>query len=266
MFKRVAKWILKPACWVWINDGSTDNSWHKIEDMIRIYKSELNVKCVHMPRKEKGNLATLGRVYNYVFKHLDLKNRDFDFMTILDVDTCVTDEFYYNINKMFKQNRTLGAISGWNPSGINTDETLTGSSLSVRWEIVKKIEKFWDVALDSFLIIKSEKYGYKNKCISDRWGYLKTPKARSHVNKKRAIWNGRVWAYTGASWRSVFISVLFRLVNRWNAFSFLRGYIWNRDWRCDDQDILDYYSRSFNVFDINKKIFQKFFRKRTKRK
>jgi hypothetical protein len=266
MFEKVVKWKLKPECWVWINDGSTDYSGYKIESMMKKYKSELNVECVHMPRKEKGNLATLGCVYNYVFKTLDLKSRDFDFMTTLDVDTDVSKSFYYNINELFRLYKDLGAVSGWSPGGVSVEESLIGTSLSVRWSIVKKIEKFWDVALDSFLIIKSEKYGYKNKRTSSEWGKVKSPLASGHVSVKGAIWNGCAWAYVGASWWSIFKNFLFRLVNRWNAFNFLKGYIWNRDWRCDDQDVLDFYNRPFNIFSINKKLFQKLFRKRTKRK
>ena len=265
MFEKVLKWKLKPTLWVWVEDGSSDDTAFVIQKCINKYKSELNVDCVYMPRKEKGNLATLGLVYNHVFKVLDLRSKSFDFMGYIDVDTEVTEAFYYNINEVFKRYYFLGVVSGWNPDGIITSEALTGSSLNVRWEIVKRIEKFWDMALDSFLIIKSEQYGYKNKCISERWGHLKAPKRSGYISIKGAIWNGRAWAYVGSSWWSAFRLFLFRLVNRWNAFSFLRGYIWNRNWRCDDQDILDYYNRPFNVFTINKKLFQQFFRKLTRR-
>jgi glycosyltransferase involved in cell wall biosynthesis len=88
VFRRVSGQTKKPKVWLWIDDGSTDGS----ADIIRQFSNSIEGTEVWIevcPRKEVGNLDTIGRAYNKTLPKLKDKidRKEIDYLAVMDVDS-----------------------------------------------------------------------------------------------------------------------------------------------------------------------------------
>ena len=110
----------------------------------------------------------------------------------------------------------------------------------VRSNIVKHINSYWDVSIDSFLNIKALKLGYDLRILDE----MQVDSPISHLRTKKGRFRaGRLAHYGG-------INPLYALSKALAGFDsqFLRGYwfeFFKGTWRCTDEDILDYYQKEF---------------------
>ena len=235
----VSTFSLKPDLWVWIDDGSTNGSRKEIDRIIDKYHSVLSITVYsNTLLKNKGDLSSLGMIYNYVFNSMNLREREYDFMSIIDVDTIMHSDFFKNVSILFDLSPNVGVISG---HYSERQKIPVGNSKCVRWKIIQGIEKFWDPAPDTLLNIKAKAQGFDLLVYMDTPGFIGGPASSRNRTETGAEYAGRLWAYVGASRISAVVRVVYRIFKRRHALAFWRGYTKNRAWRCDDPDVIREY-------------------------
>ena len=156
-FQRMSRQSVPPFVWLWIDDGSVDESY---EEILRVSKSypELKVWIERMPMKTKGDLNTIGNAYT---KHMPgfirkLKDENIHYYTIQDVGTRPCPHYYERVMLLMDENPEIGASSGYMVGEEKARESgmPMGDCKVSRWEIIKRIEKYWPLSPDTFINIK----------------------------------------------------------------------------------------------------------------
>lgn len=244
MFHRISKLIIKPAVWIWFDDGSTDNTF---EEILRVSSSypELEVWIERMPPKQKGDLNKLGHTYSRFMPRIieRLNDRRIDFFTIQDVGTRTCPNYYGRIMHLMNDDEMLGACSGTvvGEEAARESGLPMGDCKVVRWSIIKTIHRYWDLAPDTFLNIKALAKGYKLKI----WRIPVIQDSPTFGLSREGVFrSGQRSYYMGRPFFGVFLRALRRLILRRHGTQMLRGFFYERQrgtWRCDDIDVLRFY-------------------------
>jgi cellulose synthase/poly-beta-1,6-N-acetylglucosamine synthase-like glycosyltransferase len=97
----------KPAEWIVVSDGSTDNT----ESIVRKYASENSyIKLLTNDRKEGRDFAS--KVYAINIGLKNIQTPDYDYIGILDADVSFEKNYYSSLIEEFKKNPKLGIAGG----------------------------------------------------------------------------------------------------------------------------------------------------------
>lgn len=243
---------LRPILWVWIDDGSMDGTYNEIVHA----KTDIPTLVYSMPPKKKGNLDTIGLAYNEVMPRL--KYMDFDYMTLADVDNIYPSDYYEYMCKYMDEHPEVGVVSAQSRGELgklrHVYEPMGGGKI-VRWEIVKQIDTYWDLAPDSFLNIKARAQGYETISLLD---YFIDSAPTSMLSKAGRFRFGRRMYYASRNLFLVLYQSLLFAMKRDAASEFLRGYWqeWNKGtWKCQDEDVKYNYSLKYRLVTFTIKEF-----------
>lgn len=192
LFKAVSEQILPPKLWVWLDDGSTDNSAEVIEEIAEDYP--IPVKVFRMPQKLKGNLDTIGRAYQRFMPRL--YHLDFDYMTILDVDSHPYSDFFETQCRLLEANPDAGISGGQVENEPRRTRAVMGLGMFIRWDFVRRIKRWWTFSPDSMFNTLVIFAGYTRLLVND----LLIPAAGSEIflNPKIGFKFGRYAVIVGA--------------------------------------------------------------------
>lgn len=168
----VIKQTMLPKEWIFINDNSVDNTENIIKRYIEKFKF---IKIYNYPSKiARIPGAGVMRAFNYGYTKIE--DSDYDFIVKLDADLLFESDFFENIFKEFKKNRTLGIASGYfvekntgKPSKKYHPEITFGCTKIYKKECFMKIYpieeiKGWDY-LDN---MKAKFFDYDTKIIKNQ--------------------------------------------------------------------------------------------------
>jgi glycosyltransferase involved in cell wall biosynthesis len=247
LIDNIVNQTLKPICWVWIDDGSTDNGL----DIAKKYSSQFDLSIItfQLPPKKKGNLDTIGRAWNVAHNYI-ITNLKADYLSIADVDSEFPLNYFESMINFMEKNPDIGVSSGRiKGDPIDALQVPMGGGKIVRWKIIRSFHKYWDIAPDSFLNIKAECLGYR---LEIRNVFVKAAPMTIHSEKGRYRYGRRSY-YIGKSLVLVINEALKLLLSHKHGTQFLRGYWfeWGRgEWRCDDPDVQYYYSLKRQLHQI----------------
>jgi len=251
LFKTIENQTHRPAIWVWIDDGSTDNSSSVIRK--EGAKSSIPIQIFNLPPKKKGSLDTLGRAYNFI--HSDIKESiNVDYMSIADVDCTFPIDYYKLVCDYLDEHPNVGACAGQMKGEAKRDKPM-GAGKLVRWSIFKQIDEFWDLAPDSFLNIITLSLGYDLVTIDD----LEIDAEITNIFTKRGRFRyGRVNFYIGMNFFRVLQLSLMMTLKKDDGVEFLRGYFqeWGKNtWTTENKTIRYFYSLEFRLRNFLKRRF-----------
>ncbi|MDH4214113.1 MAG: glycosyltransferase family 2 protein [Candidatus Thorarchaeota archaeon] len=233
IIENISKQTLRPKIFVFINDGSNDES----ADIAAETATKLGIKfeIVSMPPKAKGNLDTLGRAWNKTQPLLLRLLQNIPYVATVDVDTRFPTDYFENMISFLEAHPDIGVVAGEvTGEPKRTFPMFTGKVF--RASIIKGIQKYWDISADSFINVKALRMGYKIIIRKDM--KVVSPPTHLHTWKGR-FRAGRLAYYTGTS----LVYVIIKGISKHDA-QYLRGH-WSEvsrgTWRCDDKDILEYY-------------------------
>ncbi|MFW9800435.1 MAG: hypothetical protein ACFFD9_08360, partial [Candidatus Thorarchaeota archaeon] len=116
-----------------------------------------------------------------------------------------------------------------------------GGCKVVRWEIVREIEKYWDLSPDTFLNIRTVLKGYRLKI----WRIPIRQDTPAFSSTKRGMfYQGQLNYFIGRPFLGVLARALRRVFLRKHGTAMLQGYLHERrrgTWRCDDPDVLEFF-------------------------
>ena len=239
LVENIAKQTLKPECWVWIDDGSNDDGLAVAEkESLKIGVEILKFK---LPAKKKGNLDTIGRAWNKAHTHI-ISNLNPKYMSIADVDTEFPDYYFEDMIRYMEDNPGVGVVSGKMEGTVfNSMKVPMGGGKIVRWKVIKSFSKYWDLAPDSFLNIKALSLGYRAVV---RDVYVRAAPMTIYSLTGRFRYGRRAYYVNRPLLMVLFEGIRFT-IRRENGSQYMRGYWseWSRGhWKCDDPDVLHFYS------------------------
>jgi hypothetical protein len=252
-FQRVSKQSIRPFVWLWIDDGSVDGTSEKIIHTSKAYP-ELTVWIEHMPKKIKGDLNTIGNAYTQHMPEFIKKLQDFDiqYFTIQDVGTRPCPHYYERIMSLMNTHPKIGSSSGYMIGEEKARESgmPMGDCKVTRWEIIKKIDRYWPLSPDTFINIKALKRGYRLKI----WRVPVVQDEPSFgVTSKGMFYQGQLNYYIGRPFLGVLFRAFRRVILRRYGTDMLRGYLFERrkgTWRCDDPDVTSFYGHGKSQLSI----------------
>jgi glycosyltransferase involved in cell wall biosynthesis len=239
---------LKPDMWLWIDDGSMNGTYNAI---IRA-KTDIQIQIFSMPQKESGNLDTIGKAFSLALPPM-YDSFEFDYMTLADVDNRYPPDYYEKMCRYMDGHPEVGALSAQvrGEAKRNPDNPMGGGKI-IRWGIVRKIKKYWDLAPDAFLNIKARAMGFETVALQN---YYIDSAPTDLLSEKGRFRYGRRMYYVSRHPFLVLYQALMFLLKRDAASEYLRGYFqeWGRGvWKCDDLDVkhnfsLEYRMRTFTI-------------------
>ena len=243
-FQRLSRQSKKPLVWLWLDDGSVDGTYEEILRVSRKYP-ELRIMIERMPKKDKGDINTIGNAYTRHMPGLieNLKSTDVQYFTIQDVGTNPCPNYYARIMTLMNANPRIGASSGYMVGEEVARESgmPMGDCKVTRWEIISRIERYWPLSPDTFVNIKALSMGYGLKI----WRVPVVQDGHSYgTTAKGMFYQGQLNYYVGRPFLGVAIRAFRRLLLRRYGTEMLRGYMYERQkgtWRCDDTDVLSFY-------------------------
>jgi len=233
LIENISKQTLRPKVFVFINDGSNDASESVAAEIAT--KFGFKYEIVSLPPKPKGNLDTIGRAWNEAQPLLLKLLHSIPYAATTDVDTAFPANYFEELISFLESHPDIGVVAG-HVAGEprRTFPMFTGTVFRAR--IIRKIRKYWDVSVESFIDVKALKMGYKLKIRED----MKVESPPTHLRTWRGRYrSGRLAYYTGTS----LVYVIVKGISKRDA-QYLRGY-WSERfrgiWQSDDTDILEYY-------------------------
>ncbi len=263
-FQRIGKQTVLPKLWIWIDDGSTDNSSDEIRRMLDSLP-EVEIWLEVMPRKEKGDLDTIGKAYDRTIPKLIEKIDKFklDYAAIMDVDNDPCPNYCARMMWLLDNHQHVGAAAGIPIGEIEKRKVglPMGGGKFIRWSIMRKIKKYWDIAPDTLLNIKALANDYELRT----WPVpMNLDELTTGFTSKGVFRQGRLNYYVGRPFWAVLFRALRRFILQQHGTQMLRGYFMEMKrgtWRFEDPDVERYYNRGQNpisgLLDVLKYAFKK---------
>ena len=251
LFRNIENQSCLPKLWIWINDGSTDNSSSVIRQ--EAANSPIPIHIFELPRKVKGNLDTIGLAYNTVLPQIqELTN--VDYVSIADVDTAFPLDYFERVSEFMDNHPSVGACAGQNKGETKRMNPMGGGKF-IRWSIIERIDQFWELAPDSFLNIMALRRGYSLRTLDD----LEVTGGVTTINTKSGRYRyGRRSFYSRLHILLVLRLGFLMMLRSMDGTEFLRGYFheWSKGtWTCENKVIRYFYSLEYRVRDWFKKHF-----------
>jgi glycosyltransferase involved in cell wall biosynthesis len=237
LIQNISTQTLKPSIFVFIDDGSMDNS----AQVAATEATKLGIKfeIVSMPPKKKGNLDTLGRAWNKAQPLLRVLLKDVPYAATTDVDTIFPATYFAYMTAYLEDHPDVGVVAGQvKNQPKRTFPMFTGKVF--RSNIMRDIKEYWEVSADSFINVKALNRGYRLVILENIT--VKSEPTHLHTWKGRYR-QGRLAYYSGNSLSYIILKGIAK-----HDSQFLRGYWseWSRKiWRCKDEEVLAYYRNTF---------------------
>ncbi len=248
-FHRVSAQSKKPKIWLWIDDGSTDGSADIIRECASLIP-DVDIWIEPMPPKMKGNLDTIGRAYDRTLPRLRdrIEKTGISYVGIMDLDNDPCPNYNARLLSLMEKDPGLGAVAGipLGEVGKRRVGLPMGGGKFVRWSIVRKIDKYWDIAPDTLFNIKAISFDYSVKTFQVPMNIDRLTRAFSKTGVFR---QGRLSYYVGRPFWAVLIRSIRRFILRQFGTQMLKGYFYERKrgtWRFNDSDVERFYGRGNN--------------------
>ncbi|MBD3407686.1 MAG: glycosyltransferase [Candidatus Lokiarchaeota archaeon] len=240
LFDELEKQTKKPALWIWIDDGSTDDSVVRIEE--RSQDSSIPVLVLRAPTKQKGDFDSIGKAWNHVFDKIQ-SLKGYDYLLVVDSDCHFPRNYAENMIDFMESHENYGVAAGQVRGETRLHMPMNAGKI-VRWEIVDSIERFWDIVPDTFWNIRALFLGYD---LAIRPDIIIDASPSAGFTRKGRFRYGRLSYYVGTHFLRVLFEAMKFLLTGGMATAFLHGYFyeWSKgDWKCDIPMIRKFYSLS----------------------
>jgi glycosyltransferase involved in cell wall biosynthesis len=115
---------IKPELWVIVDDGSTDDTPHIIENLRERYSYIQSIRLPQRPRDITFHYSYVCKQgFDYALEYCRENNIEFEYIGLLDADTVLEENYFGKLLIEFKMDNSLGIASG----GVYYD---TGGKLS----------------------------------------------------------------------------------------------------------------------------------------
>ncbi len=122
--KSVTGQKVKPELWIIVDDGSTDDTAHILENLKASYSWIQSIRLPPRPRDITFHYSYVCKQgFDYALDYCRENNLEFEYIGLLDADTVLEENYFGKLLKEFEKDNSLGIASG----GVYYD---TGGKLS----------------------------------------------------------------------------------------------------------------------------------------
>ena len=191
LIENIASQIMLPKAVAFLDDGSMDSSAEIASR--EATRHELEFQIISMPVKKKGNLDTIGRIWTKAQPLLKELSKNVEYFATLDVDTRVESSYFKDMISYLETHPSIGVVAGQALHQPKRTFPMFAGKV-FRSEILKSIDEYWDISIDSFINVKALKMGYKLSILDD----MKVDTPVSHLQTKKGRFRaGRLAFYSG---------------------------------------------------------------------
>lgn len=246
----------KPSQVLIVDDGSPDPNVSK--EIIRLGKEypEIDIQLLRLSMKTKPNLDTVGRTWKEAW--LVIKDQgNYDYFGMLDADTRLTENYYYEIISEMERNQKLGCASGAIKVKSDFSEYIVKINVGakvgrkdarcsgkvIRTFLLSKVENnFPEVDWDTWINTRAKIKGLKSPQIDNVFMYQERPTTR--VIGKDNFRNRRLTYHFGYNPILLLLKIL---ITRKGGLTLLRGYLSARKekWKLKDDEVRQYFGWRF---------------------
>jgi hypothetical protein len=223
-------------------------------------KYDLPVVAVILPPKPEGSLRYIGEAYNYAFSQLNLRQLDFDFMCIIDVDNEFHPDYTRVAAGILERCSNIGIVAAYFPN-VKYKMPM-GNGKCTRWSIVQHFDQFWSPAPDTFLNIKAKAMGFDWCIMESEVGEVKGQNHSRNITAKGGNHAGYLWSYASGSFWGAIKRTVYRILKRRYGIAFWNGFLDNelafgKPERSYDPDVMKFYGRKPWIIEDNEILWRK---------
>ena len=230
--KNVAAQSPRPVGWIFIDDGSNDDSYGRAWALLTCFLHDIDAEVIGMPVKEKGNLDTIGHGWTKMQQYLPHLFPS-DYIALIDFDDRFPQDYFARLIDYLEDDPKLGCVAGIYDGRVPKRATEPqGGGKLIRRSIVESIKEYWDLAPDTLFNIKSRAAGYHALSVDVPFWTTRPVSLFSESGQYRY---GRRLHYR----RTSLPLVLYIALRSKHTLQVLRGYwnAWRSGWRCHDPDV-----------------------------
>lgn len=233
VIKTISKQTLPPKKFLFLNDGSNDNSESIATETASKYNIDFEI--VSMPPKKKGNLDKIGRIWNKARDTIVHLSNETDYFALADADNLFPENYFETVIDYLTKNPSIGVVAPEIKGFQNQTFPMFGGKV-VRSDIMRKIKHYWDISADSFINVKALEFGYDIEILRD----IRITAPPSHLQTDKGRFrSGRLAYYAGFH----FLYVIAKAVLKRDQ-KYLQGYFSEAirgTWQCQDDFVRLYY-------------------------
>lgn len=263
---------VKPELWVIVDDGSTDNTPHIIDDLRAKYSYIKSIRLPPRPRDITFHYSYVCKQgFDYALEFCRENNVKFEYIGLLDADTVLEKSYFGKLLTEFKQDNSLGIASGGvyydiggKLSREKTDENLPrGTGRLWRKECFLETGGYEvEPSPDSISNVKALLRGWKLK------QYVKIIQIQKRkTSAANGLWNGFIkngWMayYLGKNPVAAFVNAFYLSVSPpfYTGPAYFWGYLSSaikREKKISDPEIRAYYQK-FGISRLSSRISGRF--------
>ena len=111
--RSVAKQKTKPVLWIIVDDGSTDNTPHILEDLKTKYSWIQSIRLPPRPRDITFHYSYVCKQgFDYSLEYCIENSIEYDYIGLLDADTILEENYFGKLIDEFEKDSSLGIASG----------------------------------------------------------------------------------------------------------------------------------------------------------
>jgi glycosyltransferase involved in cell wall biosynthesis len=247
---------LRPALWVIVDDGSTDNSPAIIKNLEKQCDWIQSIRLPEHPRDITFHYSYVCKNgFTCAIEYCSKNSIDYDFIGLLDADTCLTETYFEQLISAFVKDPGLGIASG----GIYYDSNGTLQWIRILEKYPAGTGRLWRKACffetggyqvepspDSISTIKAGLNGWKTQNFKEIIAVQTRPTSGAEGVWKGYTIDGKNAYYLNKHPILVFLNFMDFSTQKpfyigiAYAYGFLKAFI-RRDKKIDDKQIKDYY-------------------------
>jgi glycosyltransferase involved in cell wall biosynthesis len=166
---------LKPELWIIIDDGSTDRTPSILEDLHLRYPWIHSIRLPPRPRDITFHYSYVCKQgFDYAIEYCKKNNIEFEYISLLDADTVLEEDYFGKLLVEFKKDNHLGIVSG----GVYYDTDGKLSLEGTTKDLPRGTGRIW-----------------KKECFLETGGYQVEPSPDSISNIKALLRGWRLMQY-----------------------------------------------------------------------
>lgn len=204
--KSVTGQEVKPALWIIVDDGSTDETPHIIENLKASNSWIQSIKLPPRPRDITFHYSYVCKQgFDFAFEYCRENKVEFEYIGLLDADTVLEENYFAKLLTEFEKDRSLGIVSG----GVYYDNEGKLSREKTDKNLPRGTGRLWRkecfVSTGGYQVEPSPDSISNIKALLRGWKLMQCPEAIQIQKRQTSAANGLWHGYVKNGWMAYYL-------------------------------------------------------------